>query len=86
LYLPVHAPGALLSIGDGHAMQGHGEVSLSAVETSLKGEIQIVLHKGRRLRWPRAETATHYLTMGLDADLDEAAKIATREMFDFLVR
>jgi acetamidase/formamidase len=85
LYLPVHVAGALLSVGDGHAMQGHGEVSLSAVETSLKGEIQVVLHKGRRLRWPRAETATHYMTMGLNPDLDEAAKIATREMLDFLV-
>ena len=85
MYLPVHAPGALLSIGDGHAVQGHGEVSLSAVETSLKGEIQVVLHKGRRLRWPRAETATHYITMGLHADLDEAAKIATSEMLDLLV-
>jgi acetamidase/formamidase len=85
LYLPVHVPGALLSIGDGHATQGYGEVSLSAVETSLKGEIQVVLHKGHRLRWPRAETATHYITMGLDPDLDEAAKIATREMLDFLV-
>jgi len=85
LYLPVHAPGALLSIGDGHAMQGYGEVSLSAVETSLKGEIQVVLHKGRRLRWPRAETPTHYVTMGLDPDLDEATRIATREMLDFLV-
>lgn len=85
LYLPVHVAGALLSIGDGHAVQGHGEVCLSAVETSLKGEIQVVLHKGRTLRWPRAETATHYMTMGLHADLDEAAKIATREMLDFLV-
>ena len=85
LYLPVHVPGALLSIGDGHAVQGHGEVSLSAVETSLKGEIQVVLHKGRRLRWPRAETTTHYITMGLHTDLDEAAKIATSEMLDFLV-
>jgi acetamidase/formamidase len=55
------------------------------VETSLKGEIQVVLHKGRRLRWPRAETATHYITMGLHADLDEAAKIATREMLDWMV-
>jgi acetamidase/formamidase len=85
LYLPVHVSGALLSVGDGHAVQGYGEVSLSAVETSLKGEIQVVLHKGRRLRWPRAETATHYITMGLDTDLDEAAKIATREMLDLLV-
>ena len=85
LYLPVHVAGALLSIGDGHAVQGYGEVSLSAVETSLKGEIQVILHKGRHLRWPRAETATHYITMGLDSDLDEAAKIATRQMLDFLV-
>jgi acetamidase/formamidase len=85
LYLPVHVPGALLSIGDGHAVQGQGEVCLSAVETSLKGEVQVVLHKGQRLRWPRAETATHYITMGLHSDLDEAARIATREMLDFLV-
>jgi acetamidase/formamidase len=85
LYLPVHVPDALLSIGDGHAVQGHGEVCLSAVETSLRGEIQVVLHKGRSIRWPRAETATHFVTMGLDADLDEAARIATREMLDFIV-
>jgi len=85
LYLPVHVAGALLSIGDGHAVQGYGEVSLTAVETSLKGEIQVLVHKNRRLRWPRAETPTHYMTMGLDPDLDEAAKIATREMLDLLV-
>ena len=81
----MHVAGALLSVGDGHAVQGYGEVSLSAVETSLKGEIQVVLHKNRQLRWPRAETATHYITMGLDTDLDQAAKIATSEMLDLLV-
>src|SRR5262249_49763400 len=86
LYLPVHTPGALLSIGDGHAAQGYGEVCLSAIETSLKGEIQVVLHKGTHLRWPRAETPTHYMTMGLHTDLHEATKIATREMLDFLVQ
>jgi acetamidase/formamidase len=85
LYLPVQVSGALLSVGDGHALQGHGEVCLSAIETSLKGEIQVLLHKGHRIRWPRAETPTHYITMGLDPSLDEAAKIATREMIDFLV-
>jgi acetamidase/formamidase len=85
LYLPVYVPGGLLSIGDGHAVQGHGEVSLSAVETSLKGEVQVVLHKQQHLRLPRAETPTHYITMGLHTDLDEAAKIATREMLDWLV-
>jgi acetamidase/formamidase len=85
LYLPVHVPGALLSVGDGHAVQGYGEVCLSAVETSLRGEIQVVLHKAQKLRWPRAETPTHYISMGLHEDLDTAAKIATSEMLDFLV-
>jgi acetamidase/formamidase len=85
VYFPVHVPGALLSIGDGHAAQGEGEVSLSAVETSLKGEIQVVLHKNASIKWPRAETATHYITMGLHPDLNEAAKMATREMLDFVV-
>ena len=85
LYLPVHVPGALLSLGDGHAAQGHGEVCLSAIETSMQGEIQVALHKGKRILWPRAETPTHYMTMGLHTDLDEAAKIATREMLDWLV-
>ena len=86
LYLPVFVAGALLSIGDGHAVQGHGEVSLSAVETSLKGEVQVVLHKQQHLKGPRAETATHYITMGLHTDLDEAAKMATREMLDWIVQ
>ena len=85
LYRPVHNPGALLSIGDGHAVQGYGEISGSAVETSLKGEIQVFLHKNQELEWPRAETPTHYMTMGLNADLDEAARIAAAEMIDFLV-
>jgi acetamidase/formamidase len=85
LYLPVHVPGALLSFGDGHALQGDGEVSGTALETSLRGTVQIVLRKGKKLNWPRAETATDYITMGLNEDLDEAQKIALREMIDFLV-
>jgi acetamidase/formamidase len=85
LYLPVHVPGALLSLGDGHAAQGYGEECLSAIETSMQGEIQVTLRKGKRILWPRAETPTHYMTMGLHTDLDEATKIATREMLDWLV-
>lgn len=85
LYLPVHNRGALLSVGDGHAVQGYGEISGSAVETSLRGEIQVFLHKDRPLDWPRAETPTHYLTMGLDQDLDAAARLAAANMIDFLV-
>jgi acetamidase/formamidase len=84
LSLPVNVRGALLSIGDGHAMQGHGEVTGTAVETSLRGTFDIRVRKGAHLRWPRAETPTHYISMGLDPDLDEATKIATREMIDFL--
>jgi len=85
LYLPVHVPGALLSMGDGHAIQGDGEVSLTALETSLRGTVQVTLRKGKRLSWPRAETPTHHIAMGLHTDLDEAARLATREMIDFLV-
>jgi len=85
LYLPVHVPGALISIGDGHALQGDGEVTVTAVETSLRGTVQIFVRKGKPIRWPRAETPTHFITMGLHPDLDEAARMATREMIDFLV-
>jgi acetamidase/formamidase len=85
LYIPVAAPGALISFGDGHAMQGDGEVTLTALETSLRGTVQISVRKGARLRWPRAETPTHYIAMGLSENLDEAAKLALREMIDFLV-
>jgi acetamidase/formamidase len=85
LYLPVHVRGALFSAGDGHAAQGHGEVNGTAIEAALKGVFQFVVRKDVRLTWPRAETPTHYMTMGFDEDLDEAARIATREMVMFLV-
>jgi acetamidase/formamidase len=45
----------------------------------------VVLHKGMHITWPRAETPTHYMTMGLHEDLNQAAKIATREMLNFIV-
>jgi acetamidase/formamidase len=85
LYLPVHVTGALVSFGDGHARQGDGEVTGTAVETSLRGTFELRVRKGERLRWPRAETPTHYIAMGLNENLDEAAHLATREMVDFLV-
>lgn len=84
LFIPVHAKGALFSIGDGHAAQGDGEVCLTAIETSLSANLEFVVHKNMKLKWPRAETPTHYIVMGLDKDLTEAAKIATRESIDFL--
>ena len=87
LYLAVHVPGALLSLGDGHAAQGNGEVDLTALETALSGHIRVTVRKDLRMvKWPRAETATHYLTMGFHENLEEATKIAVREMIDFLVK
>lgn len=80
LFLPVWAPGALLSVGDGHAVQGDGEVCLTAIETCMAGRFEIILHKGMKLDFPRAETPTHLVTMGTDADLDDAAKAALRDM------
>ena len=85
LFIPVHVPGALFEAGDGHAGQGNGEVDITALETALSGTFQFVLHKGMHLKWPRGETPTHYIAMGLDPDLDEALKLAVREAIDFLV-
>jgi acetamidase/formamidase len=85
LFLPVYAPGALFEVGDGHAGQGNGEVDVTAMETSLIGTLQFVLHKGQTSSYPRAETPTHYIAMGFDDDLSIAAHKAVREMVDFLV-
>ena len=85
LYLPVHAPGALFEVGDGHAGQGNGEVDITAMETSLVGTLQFVLHKGAKLDYPRAETPKSYIAMGFDDDLSRAARKATLNMIDFLV-
>ena len=84
LYLPVFAAGGLLSLGDGHAAQGDGEVCLTALETALEGRFQIILRKDLKLALPRAETARHWITMGFDPDLDDAAKTALREMIDLI--
>jgi acetamidase/formamidase len=84
LYIPVFVPGALFEIGDGHAAQGDGEVDQTAIETSLRGKVQLTVRKDMKLTWPRAETATDYISMGTDADLGVATTIAIQEMVDFL--
>ncbi|MBI2370828.1 MAG: acetamidase/formamidase family protein, partial [Deltaproteobacteria bacterium] len=68
LYMPVHARGALFSAGDAHAAQGHGEVDLTAIETGLRGRFQFIVRKDMKLKWPRAENATHWIVMGLHPD------------------
>jgi acetamidase/formamidase len=85
LFIPVHAAGALFEVGDGHAGMGNGEVDITAMETSLTGVFQFILRKDMHLKWPRAETPTHYIVMGLHEDLTEATKLAVRESIDFLV-
>lgn len=84
IHLPVWNEGALFSTGDGHAAQGDGEVDGTAIETALKGTFTFQLHKGLGWKLPRAETPTHYVTFGLDTDLDDAARQALREMINWL--
>lgn len=85
VFFPVYAPGALFEVGDGHAAQGNGEVDITALETSLTGTLQFVLHKGMKSSYPRAETPTAYIAMGFDEDLSRATRKALTNMIDFLV-
>jgi acetamidase/formamidase len=80
LYLPVFAEGGLFSCGDGHGVQGDGEVCITAIETGLTGTFEFVVRDDLHFTYPRAETPTHYITMGMDPSLDECAKIALRDM------
>jgi len=86
VYYPVFVSGALFQIGDGHAGQGNGEVDITAMETSLVGTLQFIVHKGMKTGvYPRAETPTHYIAMGFDDDLTVAAHKAVNDMINFLV-
>ncbi|HEY4734358.1 MAG TPA: acetamidase/formamidase family protein [Gemmatimonadaceae bacterium] len=84
LYIPVFTKGALLEVGDGHAAQGDGEVDQTAIETNLRGRLQLVVRKDMKLDWPRGETPTHWITMGTDTSLVVATKTAIREMVKLL--
>ena len=84
LFIPVHAAGALFEIGDGHAGQGNGEVDITALETSLVGRLRFIVRKDLHLAWPRAETPTHWIAMGMDKDLVVATKTAVREAIDLV--
>jgi acetamidase/formamidase len=84
LYLPVFREGALFSCGDGHGVQGDGEVCVTAIETSLQGKFEFVVRKDLSFRYPRAETPTHYITMGMDPDLDQCMVMALRDMIVLL--
>ena len=85
LFLPVHVPGALFSAGDAHAVQGDGEVDVTAIETAMaEAVLEFYVRKALKLERPMAETPTHWITMAFHPDLDEAAKIALRDAIQFL--
>ncbi len=86
MFLPVFLPGALFSIGDGHATQGDGEVDVTAIETSMNGTIQLILRKDLQFPAPIAETPTDFITMGFGQTLDEAFEFALQRMIAFLER
>jgi len=84
LYLPVFEEGALFTCGDGHGAQGDGEVNVNAIETSLRGTFTLIARNDLTFTYPRAETPTHYITMGMDPDLDQCAVMALRDMIVLL--
>jgi acetamidase/formamidase len=85
LYLPVWQPGGLIYTGDSHAVQGDGEISLTALETRMEEVlIDVILHKQKKFHWPIAETETHWITVGLDKDLNNAMTLAARNAIEFL--
>lgn len=84
LFLPVLTGGALFSCGDGHGAQGDGEVNVTAIETALEGTFEFILRKDLSFTYPRAMTTSHYITMGMDPDLDQCVVRALRDMIVLL--
>jgi acetamidase/formamidase len=82
--LPIHVDGALFSVGDGHGVQGDGEVCVTAIETGLIGTFELHVRGDLALEWPFAETPTHVMTMAFDPDLDDAVVIALRQMIELI--
>jgi len=85
MFIPVWQPGGLIYTGDSHAVQGDGEISLTALETRMQEvRIRVFLHKQKKFAWPIAETATHRIILGLDKDLNAAMALAARNAILFL--
>jgi acetamidase/formamidase len=84
VYLPVQQPGALLYLGDAHALQGDGETSQYALETSMDVTVTVDLVKGRSIAMPRVESPTQIMVLGQAGSLDEALKAASGGMVQWL--
>ncbi len=86
LFLPIPVDGALFSAGDGHAAQGDGEVSGTAIECPAQASLTLDVRGDLPLEWPVARTADAWITFGFDEDLGRAARIAIDGMLDLLER
>ena len=84
LFLPVNVDGAYFFTGNGHALQGNGEITNPSLEVSLTGYLQFIVHKGKTLKIPHMETPTHYIFVGIHDSLDEAMGSATKQCVEFL--
>jgi amidase len=84
VYLPVSVPGALLYVGDGHAVEGDGELTGNALETSMDVEFTVDVISGKSVPEPRVESATHIMAMGLNGSIDDAFREATSNMAQWL--
>ena len=84
--LPVYEPGALLFVGDGHALQGEGEVVGTGIETSMDVEFSVQVVKKKPSQWPRLENETHLMVLGSERPLLQALQHATSEMHRWLMQ
>ena len=84
LYLPVFVQGAMFSCGDGHGLQGDGEVCVTAIETALEGRFRLSIKRDLNFKYPQAETPDYIITMGMHSDLDQCVDIALRHMINFI--
>lgn len=86
VYFPVLTPGALFFLGDGHAVQGAGEIAGTGIEISCDVKFSVELHKGKQIGWPRGENSDFIFTVGNARPLDQALQHATTEMARWLIQ
>lgn len=85
LFLPISADGGLFSIGDGHAAQGDGEVSGTAIECPMDlVDITLIVRDDIQLKMPRAHTPSGWITFGFNEDLNIATAVALNEMVELI--